>query len=387
MITKTYTGNSAEATQQVLGPTFLPSEWEGQWNTTRMVSCPSYYTESGSAPQVIAKASSIRDVLEGIFESGQRLRVTWASGQDADARRIVRIGRASEWKFAHDRQDDIVWTVTYEWIGRGRAANKAIDLKNDSALTKNYDAMAKLNDALAKAINDRAVADAKSRAKNKPASRFTLGDLEAFAAGPSRLLNSFVRAGRLVSNQLKRISDLGIKIANLPAQLEGQLVDAATNTIAICNQFNDKISSTSPESMTTQNKVGNLLSVTNYFGSTQGDVNSVTDSSIDLRLAARQRKNSQIDGANNRKDSSGVPDILAIWRARSGDTYASISNRFFGTPDHGYAIAKANSRALPPVQIPGTTSVVRGRAYAVAPPIGATLIIPNLTAIKNIENV
>ena len=375
MVTRSYTGNSAEATQQVLGPALLPSSWEGGWKTTQMLACPSFFANEGGAPQPITRASTLRDTIETFFESGQRLRVTWVAGDSDNPKRLVREGRATEWSFPHDRPDDIRWNISFEWVSKGGSVQKVIALRSDDKEAARRDAQTKLNDALTKAVNDQAVASQKARQKNMPATSITLGDLEAFAKGPSKMLDSFVRAGRQVVDRLQRLGELGQKTMNMPATLEAQILDAATNTIAIAGQFLDEVSRTPPEVLSNRNKVSNILSATRYFGSTEKNVEDATDSALTLRSVMRSRNSNQIDGATKRKDSAGVADVLGTWVARQGDTYASISSRFFSTPDHGYAIAKANARAT------------KTRAYAIAPAPGTVLIIPNLVALKSIEDV
>lgn len=375
MVTRSYTGNSAEATQQVLGPALLPSQWNGIWRTTQLLASPCFYAENGGSPQPIVRASSLRDVMETIFESGQRLRVTWVAGSVDDPKRIVRIGRASEWSFPHDRPDDINWNVTFEWVSKGQAVQQVVSLRGEDKEAARRDAQVKLNDALTKATSDQAVASQKARDKNLPATAISLGDLEAFAAGPSKMLDSFIRAGRQVVNRLQRLGELGVKLESMPASLEAQLLDAATDTIAIANQFADSSSRTPVEVLSNRNKVSNLLQASRYFGATEKNIEDATDSALTLRSVMRSRNSNQIDGATKRKDSAGVADVLGTWIARQGDTYAAISSRFFGTPEHGYAIAKANARTT------------KTQAYAIAPTPGVVLVIPNLTAIKNIEDV
>lgn len=387
MTTKWYPGNSGEATQQVLGPIELPSEWEGEWNTTRMIGSPSYAVAAeGASQQAIVRASTMRDVLEQIFMSGPRLRVTWASGSTDDARRIVREGRAAEWKFAHARQDDISWSIKFEWVSRGRVIQRSIALRGEDVDAAVRDAKMKLADAISQAVNDTATASAAKRAASTPASAFSLGDLEAFANGPLKMLQSFTRFGDAIVNRLKHIGDLALKMRGLTSELASECVDTATNAIAVCNQFVDAISHTAPETLTLQNKVSNLLQVASYYGQTERNVEQVADAATTLRERSRIRIGAGGNGPGAGKSQANAGDVLGVWVARAGDTYAMISQQFYGTPDHGYAIAKANAKSLPPVFVPGTNTKVRQRAFAIAPPVGAVLIIPNLVAVKDLES-
>lgn len=383
--TKWYVGNNAEATQQVLGPIELPSEWEGEWNTTRMIVDPSWFTSAAGAPQqAIVRASTMREILDVLFNAGTRLRVTWSTGSDDDARSIMREGRAAEWTFKHIRMDDIQWQIKFEWISRGRVMQRAIALRGEDVDAAVRDAKAKFADAVSKALSDQASAKQSKRAQNPPATTFTLGDIEAFANGPMKMLQSFTRFGDAITNRLKHIGDLALKMRGLTAELAGECVDTATNAVAVCTQFCDAISQPAPETLALQNKVSNLLQTTSYFGSAEDNVNEATDSAVVLLERSRDRGASRPTGSGRTKSSAAPADIIGVWIARKGDTYASISLMFYQTPDYGYAIAKVNKNSLPPVVPVGGGLKRKPVAFAVAPPVGAVLIIPNLATIKNL---
>src|SRR4051812_27845358 len=94
MSTKWNPGNGADATQHVLCPTDPPSEWNGKWNTTRLVSnpCLFYASSTTKVGQPISRAASLVEVFEAIQRSGQRMRVTWYMGTEEGDKKLVREG-------------------------------------------------------------------------------------------------------------------------------------------------------------------------------------------------------------------------------------------------------------------------------------------------------
>ena len=382
MATKWYVGNNAEATQQVLGPIELPSDWEGKWRTTQMLACPSYFTDKNRQRNAITRASTMRDAIEMIATAGQKLRVTWSTGQTGgvnNPRSLVRVGRIHEWKFPHDRMDDIGWNITFEWMGRGRSTQVAVALRGEDHEASRRDTQQKLADALATAFTDQAVASSQKRMQNSPATSLSLGDLEAFANGPSQMLRSFTRLADSIVNRLKHIGDLAIKLENLPLELANQGLDVANNAVAVANQFVDQITSTPVEYLSMQSKVANLLQAAAYYEAREQDAEKVVDSALTMRDSWRTARVSPADGGGSHAASASVGDIVGTWVTRQGDTYASISSRFYQTSEHGYAIAKANALSLK-----GYAPELR-RAFAIAPPAGVTLVIPNMQVVMSLE--
>ena len=391
MKTETYAGNPLEATQQILGPVMLPSEWEGFWRTTQLIGNPCEYTENGGYPQQVTLASTLRDILEMIFESGQRLRVTWSTEEsfiipneqspEVGERRIVRIGRASEWKFSHDRMDDIAWNITFEWISKGASVQKKISTKGEDVLSKARACYMAVTEWFVYTKPKTVIVSAKQLAANQSASSLTLGDLENLASAPLKLWESVLSIGTNFLNTIGGLINVAQQIGNLPSALANQTNAAAKNMSTILSSYLDEQSQTPYEAQTQaqSNKasVNNTTQAFRYFSLRQIQAEVALDQTLELQRITASKKSAQFDGTNQRSDSADPNTILGIWIARAGDTYASISNRFYGTPDYSYALAKVNVGALPP-----TNSTVKGRPYAVAPPVGANLIIPTLADLK-----
>ena len=400
MKTETYVGNPLEATQQILGPVMLPSEWTGIWRTTQLTGTPVFYKDSpGGANQIITIASTLRDYLETIFESGQRLRVTWSTqsyfnidGKETITpgdRRIVRIGRASEWKFSHDRMDDIAWSISFEWISKGSSSQKAISIKDEDELAQARNYFMNLSNANTQLITNKLVVSNTDLAGVQTATSLTLGDIESLANGPIEVWNSFLSAGTNALNAIGRIIQVAQDIGNLPDILKNQTHTSAKNMVTICKDCEQKLSQIPYENYTNSNNfnVNKATQAKRAFDLYFENVKDVLDAGLDLVKITASKKSAQVDGSNTRSDSLSQTDIIGVWVARKGDTYASISNKFYGTPDYSYALAKVNANALPSVLGQGGAYPVRGRAYAISPPIGATLVIPNITVIKTANDI
>ncbi len=79
VVTTWYPGNAVEATQSVMGPALKPSSWTGVWRTTMMLRTPTLYSVNGGSDQTIVQAFTLANILEDIFQLGQRLRVEWTT--------------------------------------------------------------------------------------------------------------------------------------------------------------------------------------------------------------------------------------------------------------------------------------------------------------------
>lgn len=365
-------GNMTEATQHILGPVELPSEWEGEWTTNRLISFPCYFYENeNSSGMAITRASTLRDVLDGMFYVGSLLRVSWVTGAMGEGafqtpeRRVTRIGRATHWKFTPRRADDIPWSITFEWSTRGKRVQSVVAFRSENAQADIRAALMALGELTAK-VELATVVSSNRQVKNS-ANAFTLGDLEAFADGPSRLLRDFSRAAYSITDRLNRVGGLALKMRGLTSELAGQAIDVATNAVAVSTQFVDAISRPAPETLSTQNKVSNLLQTASYYGDAVTQAELVTDSNLELARTLRKRRNAQANATGG--DSAQVGDILAVHIAKANETFASISSKYYGTPEHAEAIAINNGFA----------------AYQIEVERGAVIIVPTFSTIQRIE--
>src|SRR5262245_32022572 len=93
-----YPAGNPEATQHVLGPRELPSQWEGMWRLTQMIGAPAVFRNVGSET-LVTHPADLRDLVENFRVEGTLLRVTWSS----DDREVVRLGRIKRARFPHTR--------------------------------------------------------------------------------------------------------------------------------------------------------------------------------------------------------------------------------------------------------------------------------------------
>lgn len=349
-------GNS-EATQHVLGPQELPSNWEGEWNTTRIIAAPCMWSENGGPELDVVLADSLRDLLDDIRMTGQLLRVTWVAKEN---RRVTRLGRISEVHFKHTRADDIKWNAEFVWVGRGTGSKGASQFKGDNLLARSRE-LAQAASDLAAGLE--AAAFINANGKQKAVSTFTLGQLEQFVDGPLVLVDSLARFANAIANRARHLGEIIQKIRDTPAAIYGRAADTATNAIAVANQFCDAISRESPETMSTRNKVSSMLRASAYYGDAQTQAELMEDIALQLGKAAKARQMSLQQGST-KQSGAGPSDILTVYLPRAGDTMLSIALKFYGS-DLSYELSKANG-------LPGST---------ITPPKTA-LIIPTLEVLN-----
>lgn len=346
---------NAEGVQHVLGPQELPSSWEGEWNTTRLIATPCRYGENGGSLRDVAVADTLRDLLEVMFRAGQLLRVTWVG---KDNRRITRLGRATEWRWRMTRPDDLRWSVTFDWLGRDDGAQKtASQFKGDELLTNARALIVAANDAAA-AIEVAAIVAANQR--KQAATTFSLGQLEQFANGPREIANSFARFANAVSNRARHLGDLIVKIRDTPAAILGTAVDVGTNALAVANQFIDQISREGPETMSTRNKVSSMLRASSYYGNGQTQAELMADIAQQLGLAARRRRVAMQQGSST-SGKLTAQDILTVHMPRSGETMLSISQLYYQA-DLSFELCKANGLPGHTITPPRTALVIPEKA-------------------------
>jgi hypothetical protein len=361
LATSFYPGNP-EGTQHVLGPQEAPSEWKGEWKTTRMISAPSNYIDAeGATERKITIAFSMYQIVDSFQQRGSLLRVTWAADQ---GRRIVRLGRIKSLKISPDRIDDIPWSISFEWLGRGGLQQKVATFKQDNTLAQQGAINLEMNQLVADLEQSSFVSSVHGLPFS--ANDFSLGDLEALANLPGQLMKDLKQVVTRLLSQVKKVGDILATVASIPADIADQALDIAEEVAATLAQFIDQMSREVPEKYVTTGttNVGQFLQVAKFYGGSIRQAQSCLDAAVNFREAVKARRSAY---ASNRSsgDAAGPADILGVYLAHSGETFASISTKFYGTPDNGVAIAKANG--FPGYQVePGRHS----------------LIIPNLQALK-----
>lgn len=362
-----YQGNALEATQQVLGPEEMPSDWTGKWNTTRMVSAPSIYYPTTGAPQRITRASTMRDILDDLFLSAALLSVTWAADE---GRKIVRLGRAAEWHFPHTRMDDIEWSITWAWTGRGGRVQRVATFRKDSQNVVSQKIQQELAQLVAEVTEASLLQSKKGLALS--ADTFSLGDLEALANAPFELMKQVSQFATQVANRIQRIGALVDKIGSLPDSLARQVRDIATNMAAVLNTFCAQASRTPPDTLTTAGSTGRVsqgLKAAMYAGAVQGQAERAAAAATALARAARASESTLKGGAAG--DRAQTADMLGVHLTKQGETFSTISLAWYKNPDEGGALAKANGFPQ----------------YQVAPPPGFPLVIPNRAALAGLHQI
>lgn len=356
-----YPGNK-RATQQVLAPKLTPSDWQGMWRTPSLLRSPSKWTDGTESD--VAYAHQLMEIFESLREEGQLLRVTWATRSPdpttADQGKIpqrelkmVRIGRMGSFEPKPDTVDDIAWTVNFVWVGKEETP-PAIEQVPPDVIS-----------LLQQCINaDQAVADLPKQKLEPVPTRFSLGQLEQLVDAPFVMLDSFAQAATNAISLMRGLGDLILKVRAIPASLYGRALDVATNAVGTANNFIDQMSRTPKEVLVNRQKVSILSKTAAYYSGaiTQAQLMAQLNTNAKLQLA---RRRSSVQAAAGQGTHTSARDIITVISPKSGDTLASISQRYYGT-DFSTALAKANGIA----------------PYAVVPPRGQPLIIPTKTVLE-----
>ena len=359
LVTTFYPGN-VEATQSVLGPIETPSSWQGMWRTTMLSRTPAKVDINGDGNIVdVSRADVLRDCLEQIFREGQLLRVTWHNKiGDRPESVITRHGRAADWKFPHDRADDIGWDITFDWVSRGVAQQKVARLRGESS-QPDLEALGLVTEQLARDFTDMHYA---YDVKAPKAAQFTLDSLMNLVNAPLDVVKGFAQTCTLISNRIGKIGDLINAVRNLPTQLLGQLLSIANTAVSTANNFVDKMSQKSPEAMVTSNRASQLAMAVSYYGDAMTQADLMRSKGLALRALVENAAEAQ-------------STILAVYIAKgiieqggkNGELLSAISMRFYNSADLTASIAKANRLPL------NQQFILRG----------TVLIIPTLSATRD----
>lgn len=374
LVTTWYPGNGASATQQVLGPIEIPSQWSGVWNTTRLYRTPCIFEPRPGQQQRLVFADGLREIVEDMLRAGTLLQVYWinAEAKTFGGRSIVRVGRATDWNFAYARMDDIDWSITFEWTGRGLGQQKVTQFRADGSNQANMALMSAISLAVDEAVNKTKIQLSK-RTIPKSANKFSLEQLGQLFDAPSRLMRDFAQSMNRVSNRIKAISELINKTKGLPYELTNQALDVATTAIQTANGFYDAITKTPPELYETQQRLSTLTRAASYI---KGGVDSASVAvartypiTAEIRAQIATRRASGADGkalptaAGGFATLGGQKTQVQVHLVKQGDTLIGIAVQFYGVPEGAFGIAFSN-----------------GLKLTAMPPVGKVLIIPPLNA-------
>jgi hypothetical protein len=345
VVTTWYPGNQTEASQQVLVAQDMPSSWDGEWRATMMRRAPSHWSQGG-ASQAIINPFQLYILIESMIRGGLPWRVTWAQdGTPQQTGKIVRIGRVTDFEPKITRVQDIEWSMTLEWAGRGDRTPKAVSVRDDTAAALTALAAIKVSAFVAthnKYIS--AILDAQGNSTYKGASNFTLGQLEQLAKAPSAMFDGINRQFQNVITQLNQLQRIGQTALAQPFQIANAAINTAKSAVAVALQTADAYGRTPPELMSLNTNAADMLRAHYIFGSLQDAMQDALEAmQAAVTVLRRQRAPVPLGGFVDPKlVRANVSDVLAVYVTKPGDTPDRVSARFYKTPDNGDIILKAN---------------------------------------------
>lgn len=365
VVTKWLPGNGTEATQHVLGPREGAPEWEGEWNTTKMVSSPSLYSERGSGPpRRVARAQTLCLIVEAILRAGALLKVTWTE-DDQDP--VVRVGRLVKLTPSYRSLDDVHWHMAWEWKGRGGVGSRVATTKKDAQLSAHKKVEAELSNVTAE-VSAAAIVSAFTDLPGS-ASSFSLGSLEGFVDSIKAFTQSFANQVNALGARIKKVGELIRDVETLPADVAAQFVDAMANVIADCEGFSDDVSRRGPEAYSQFDQsasVKSIVAASSYFGGAKAAADACALAAAEAR-GILIRKSGRPPGAAGGAGKP-QPDVGEVLVARVGDTFQSIARRRLGSADLGPAVARASGYP----------------AFALAPNVGDVVVVPTLASAQGL---
>lgn len=336
MATTWYPGNAAEATQTVFGPREAPTAMNGEWRRTTLPRSGSFFVDENGGRTFITTPGFLRDVMESIFRGGLPLRVIWETlGTGADQNRsLVRFGRARVWNFIEEGPFDIRWSAEFTWFSRGDK-QAPVASREDNVTVASNDMTAAMDAAIAKykALN----------AKRTLPTRFSLGQIEALANAPTALTQGVARSLQVVVNQFAQFGSIVGKMRSQPYAVANTAVNFAANTAALGNRFLDEAGRTPVEAMTLKSRVSDLARTYRNVGEMGDAVALVVRRAAEVDQRFRQTLAIARQGARQATSrGSSESDLLGTHVVKTGDTIERISQRWYGTPDRGVDILRAN---------------------------------------------
>ncbi len=359
LVTKWYAG-ARSATQHVLGPFDAPSEWKGVWNTTRLFGAPpSYYSGAGAEEQLIIRANELRDLVDAFARDGALLRVTWATDDD---RTLVREGRIGPYDFAHARMDDIEWQITFVWTGRGD------DGERTTPTTESLEAAARAAQAalrrVGSVVNGNLGPFTAIEGLLGSALANTIGKYE----GLSRQIVHLLEGAAADSAEVAKLIAAALSSTDLAnatpyeASLDAGL--AASAAVQSATAIGDELGRQPVEAQVPGGRPSQVASAAAYTARVHAAADDAAARALALQGAAARRQSSVAKGGAARDRVAGR-SVIATLRPRAGETFASLAQKYYGSPDMAGALARANG-------VP---------SYQVAPCPGALVLVPALSGV------
>lgn len=346
-----YPGNGDEADQQVLGPQEPPSAWTGGWHRTLLSSTPILLQEDdGHQPRTTAPMDLV-NFFEAIQRSGRKLRVTWSSEQAPSSResgigktlgsaadvQIVREGRCKSFLYRFSTLHDVEWSMEWEWLGRGKSTQRVTDTR--SGVIAQFGAA--YESKLQAIVNAAAAA---SLAKLTPHA-LTLGQIGALANLPSTIANRVGRSFAQLQSSLGQITGIAKSISSQPGAISNMAISHARNSRAQALSIYRSFSSQGVETLSKKGDVRSQLRAHQTFGAIQDSsllgARAAQEFEVQVRVTVAQAQE-WLGGERAKSQAPSPGSILAVVTAKDSETPQSISQRWYGTPDHAVDILKAN---------------------------------------------
>lgn len=325
---------ASEATQQLLGPKQLPTQMTGIWRRTWLGRSPVLVVEEGREIRIVYPRT-VRDLFFDVLVQGALLQVTWKS--------ITRMGRLKMFTAPHDREDDIDWDATFEWINSGRLFPYRLVTTRDQGVKAEVEGLLLVSKAISGLEATDIAVDARTpRPPETPT--LTVGQVSALIDAPKNLLNGVGRNLREYANKLKSVADLATQFKNMPAEINSTIYSTAENIVATCNQFHDEFTRAPAEQTTADRRAASLVQTASYYSTGTKQTEYMAQVAKDLAIKAQKRRSG---GSVLNSGYATAGDILALHIVKQGDTLAGISTRYYGTPDHAIDIAKVNKLTYP----------------------------------------
>lgn len=357
LVTTFVPGRAGEATQQVLGAMEAPSEWEGVWNTTRMVAAPSLLRTNGQE-STITRAFTLMSTFEDIARSGALIRVTWAT----ENRKIQREGRIGAYKFPIDREDDVRWNATFVWTSRGSGNETSPVAQAEENLEASLRAINQTLTDIQSAIVGQPVQSIDPTIPGS-ASFLTLGQLEQIANAPTTFTQAVSDTVTALRTNVSRAVSIVETARNQPAQVAELVQTTSRQTHQEMLVIQQRMGRIPPETLC---EIGTPVSGVARTSAYFFDIGDKTNQTIDQSIAAQRSAQKSIKAGDARRlnDQAQASNVLATIFARRDSTFAGIAMAYYGTADLAAALARANGYP----------------SYQVAPPIGARIIVPEFNA-------
>lgn len=330
----TYYPGAQEASQQVLGPKEEPSEWEGEWNRTRLGKTPCTFRDAAGTEVKVVSPSFLSDAMDSFRILGTKLRVTWsASDSDGTPRASkVREGRLDEFEVIVDTGYDIRWKARFAWSSRGGTQAKVVATREGDLDAASRGLASSANDMVGFAQTSSLVAS--RAALPKSASTLTLGKLEQLAKVPVALVNAVLQPIKKANSDLQQLANIASTVRAIPFEVAAAAAAVAASTLGTANRFRDQMSRRPAEASALRTEVSAVTRAWAYFAGTEDKAAAVAADAHALknRLASAGRNPNQVTPRKT----------ISVHITKAGETLATISALYYGTPDRAIDIARAN---------------------------------------------